>query len=997
VFFDLPGWQNGIEHIVRGGARMVNQAEADATSQRQRLHYVLFQNVSTSSLPAILALPSVYWAERWAPPQTEGERAAQIIAGNVSPANALPGYYTWLSEVGVDGTGVTLAVADTGLDTGDILTLHPDFSGRVSFSSLCSTHQDTDGHGTNVSSIAMGDPRTSSGGTGLLDGGGFHWGSGSAPGALLYSQRALAAGCVFNSDAVTLAADAAGAGSALIGSHSFTDGLGDGASYNSQAQAWDALVRDADPASPGNQPYAVLFSAGNSGTSGLTSPKAAKNIVTVGATENDRPGECPGTAGCGGSADDIDHVADFSSRGPTSDGRIKPDVAAPGHVIAGAQSSVASFGCSCDGGAGNGCCDSQGVDGAFAYTRFGGTSQAVPRVAGGSALLFEWYKARTGLFPSPALNKALLINSAVDLKQMDVPNNTEGWGRVALREVMQAPAGISFVDGTTTLGATGDAAAFTATYHVQDTGQPVKLTLVWTDAPGSINCDPCLVNDLDLLVTQGALTWRGNNLLEGFSTTSTQVDSLNNVEGVHLPPGGVDCSPFEVKVRAQGLNGDGVPGNADGTDQDFALVLRNAATTPGPVRMVGTVASVSGGCDADGFLDRDETVDLTLDIQNLGCTDATGLAVSVAVASAPAGAVVGVAPALLQPIPDVPAGGTGQATWQLTLDDAVLGFCGEIVELAVEVSDATGTWKSTVAVVLDAEGLTASSKLDTADTDESFSADAEWSLQECRSTSAPTAWHMGQADCTGMARDSSQHDLIFRYPLTPGDRLLSLGFQHAFQGYTNGVLFDSISVEFDHDDDGLFDVLQAWVEGEAPASMALAGPYDLSAFQDDRADTVAVRFRFHSAANWVGPDRATGWDVDDISLMVEEVQCDPQTCVVCPPAPPPVPDGSGGTQPLQVEHAGFDLQLSWDVVPGAAAYNIYAGALGTFYSHESFADPFLLGGESCSETTNSVLLSMPAGDVYFLVAADSGCRESTYGQDSVNSPRPFASAPCNPH
>ena len=204
-------------------------------------------------------------------------------------------------------------------------------------------------------------------------------------------------------------------------------------------------------------------------------------------------------------------------------------------------------------------------------------------------------------------------------------------------------------------------------------------------------------------------------------------------------------------------------------------------------------------------------------------------------------------------------------------------------------------------------------------------------------------------------------------------------------------------MEFDHDDDGVFDTLQTWLDGQAPISMSLAGPYDLSGFQADRAATVAVRLRFDSAANWVGPNMAAGWDVDDISLTVDEVVCDPQTCVACAPAPPSVPSGSGVTMPLLVEHAGADLQLSWEAVSGAAAYNIYAGALGTFYSHKSFVDALLLGGESCGETSNSAILTMPAGDVYFLVAADSGCLESDYGEDSAGLRRPFASDPCSPH
>ncbi|TDI11732.1 MAG: hypothetical protein E2P04_07250, partial [Acidobacteria bacterium] len=371
IYFDLPGWRDALDAALGTGARLMHRSDAAATSQRRVLHYAILEDVPTRQLPELLAWPSVYWAERWFPPHTEGERAAQITAGNVSEGAPLPDYYAWLTQLGADGRGITVAVADTGLDTGIPGTIHADFSRRVRFArKLCAHNADSDGHGTNVAAIAVGDPRAVSGGTGLLDPAGFHWGAGSAPGASLYFQAALNPLCTYNNDAATLAADAVRVGRAQIGSHSFTDGQGSGAGYNSQAQAWDALVRDADPVVRGNQQYAVLFSAGNLGFRGLTSPKAAKNIITVGATENHRMGECPGISTCDGEADDIDQVAAFSSWGPTGDERLKPDVVAPGHVIVGASSSVATYAqCVCDPGDGTLCCDSQAVDGTLSYTR----------------------------------------------------------------------------------------------------------------------------------------------------------------------------------------------------------------------------------------------------------------------------------------------------------------------------------------------------------------------------------------------------------------------------------------------------------------------------------------------------------------------------------------------------------------------------------------------------------------------------------------------------
>ncbi len=1000
IYFDLPGWRDALDAALGTGARLVHRSDAAATSQRKVLHYAILEDISTGHLPELLAWPSVYWAERWFAPHTEGERAAQITAGNVSGGAPLPDYYAWLAQLGADGSGITVAVADTGLDTGDPATIHPDFFGRVTFATaLCADSADTDGHGTNVAAIALGDPRAVSGGTGLLDPGGFHWGAGSAPGASLYFQTALKLLCIHNNDAATLAADAVGVGGAHIGSHSFTDGQGSGAGYNSQAQAWDAMVRDADPVTPGNQQYAVLFSAGNNGFLGLTSPKAAKNIITVGATENDRMGECPGIL-CDGEADDIDQVATFSSWGPTGDERLKPDVVAPGHVIAGARSSIATYTqCVCDPSVGGTCCDSQTVDGTLSYTRFSGTSQAAPRVAGASALIFQWFEQRQGVLPSPAMNKALLINSAVDLKDPDVPNLIEGWGRVSLRDVLQAPEGVELVDQTTILADAGEPGAFTTSFFVQDPALPLKTTLVWTDPPSAINCRPCVLNDLDLVLTNGGSSWLGNNFADGFSTTGTVADFRNNVEQIHLPPLAVDCStPIEMKVRANTLNGDGVPGNADATDQDFALVLRNAGAAPGPPFVLGGPLALNGGCDADIFLDRTETVGVTLDLENHGCRLATGVSAVLRVASAPAGAVMTVSPSAPLAIPDIPATGASQGTWQVTLDDSAIDFCGQEVVLEIEVTDdAGGNWLNTVVLAMDGEGTALIPDVDAVNMDQSASADAAWGLQSCRVTSFPTSWHMGSGNCSGIPRDGLQHTLVFEHTLLPTDELHELSFQHAFNAYSDGSLFDTAQIEIDHDGDGSYTLLDLWFQGiNNPGVMTMAGPYDLSVFEQDRAETISIRFRFRSANRWTGPNTAAGWDVDDITLTLRQVLCDPQTCVACPPAPPPVPDGTSGGNPMTVEHDGPNLRLSWQYVFPATAFNLYAGTLGSWYSHTPFNDPLLQGGESCSEVAISTLVTMPPGDTYFLVTSDVGCRESGYGVDSGGSPRPSAPAPCNP-
>ena len=118
--------------------------------------------------------------------------------------------------------------------------------------------------------------------------------------------------------------------------------------YDSQAQQYDALVRDAQPdtgcsppdcvSAPGNQEYTIVFAAGNSGpgTKTVSSPSTAKNVITVGAAENVNPfggSDLCGIADSG--ADSANDIISFSGRGPTSDLRIKPDIMGPGTHVSG--------------------------------------------------------------------------------------------------------------------------------------------------------------------------------------------------------------------------------------------------------------------------------------------------------------------------------------------------------------------------------------------------------------------------------------------------------------------------------------------------------------------------------------------------------------------------------------------------------------------------------------------------------------------------------------
>ena len=133
---------------------------------------------------------------------------------------------------------------------------------------------------------------------------------------------------------------------ARISNNSWGDGYADG-TYNLDAQEYNALVRDAQPAgsdfaAPGNQEMVIVFAAGNDGppTAGCHPPGTGKNIISVGAAENVQPfGGANGGGNLGDTTDseanNANAVVTFSGHGPCADGRQKPDLVAPGTHISG--------------------------------------------------------------------------------------------------------------------------------------------------------------------------------------------------------------------------------------------------------------------------------------------------------------------------------------------------------------------------------------------------------------------------------------------------------------------------------------------------------------------------------------------------------------------------------------------------------------------------------------------------------------------------------------
>jgi hypothetical protein len=139
------------------------------------------------------------------------------------------------------------------------------------------------------------------------------------------------------------------------------------------------------------------------------------------------------------------------------------------------------------------------ADGYGMYAFCSGTSMAAPHVAGSVALIHQWWRADTdGADPSPAMSKALLVNTAEPLRRSSRPDGNQGRGRVNLERLFDATATRVYIDEDVVL--TEPDEEFVLDVTVTDPSRPLQVSLVWTDAPGAPGADPALVNDLDLVV-----------------------------------------------------------------------------------------------------------------------------------------------------------------------------------------------------------------------------------------------------------------------------------------------------------------------------------------------------------------------------------------------------------------------------------------------------------------------------------------------------------------
>jgi uncharacterized repeat protein (TIGR01451 family) len=582
--------------------------------------------VPTGVLDQLAELDEVRWIEDVPPPPkalNDGSRAnVGVEAVQSSPYN-------------LSGAGVALGIWDGG----SVDSNHDDFAGRLTIGEPSIV----DEHATHVAGTMAGNGALSA----TRGGSASQW-RGMAPSATMvsydfYGNVISEHNNPINSQSIMLSQNSWGyVVDSFFGNCSL---YGD---YASLAPDFDQIVTGLY-----GRGISVIFAAGNSRDSmdcglnvgppsfanyrSIGPPATAKNIITVGAINSDDSS-----------------ITDFSSWGPVDDGRIKPDLVAPG----------------CEAG-GEGFIKSTLPGDIYGNNLFCGTSMAAPAVSGVIALMIEDYRSRFGTNPLPSTLKAILLHTAQDLDDSSSwynkgPDYASGYGRLQAQPAIDQIRDGGFLVGEVSHGET-NTYVFSLPVGVND----VKLTLVWDDPAALANAAVALVNDLDLVVHDPAdgrrFPWTLDAANPSVPAVQNTEDHVNVIEQVYADAG---IQPGAWTVRVVGRN---VPQGR----QAFTLVYSIPRAVVAPAGF--EVASESCGTP-NGVADPHEIVGVDFVFRNAGAIPTSELTATLLPSANvlnPSGSqFLGV----LQPV-----GGTSTNRFSFK----VIGECGAAIPVQFQLQDGT--------------------------------------------------------------------------------------------------------------------------------------------------------------------------------------------------------------------------------------------------------------------------------------------------------------------
>ncbi len=316
--------------------------------------------------------------------------------------------------------------------------------------------------------------------------------------------------------------------------------------YSQQSKDWDEVQY--------NAPYYLHVNAcgndrgfantinGKGGYDLLIGISTAKNSMMVGAVN--------GVDNYTGPSDVV--MSNFSSWGPTDDGRIKPDIVGKGVSVYSATSGSNT-----------------------SYGNKSGTSMSSPSVAGTLILLQQHYNNVNGNFMRAATLKGLALHTADEAGDTPGPDYEFGWGLINAERAANA---ITNNNTSAIISEEALAQGQTITRTVTASGtEPLMVSISWTDPAGQILenivdlSTPALVNDLDIRITKDGTTYFPWKLdVANPSAGAIKGDNLvDNIEKIQVDGA---LGDYTITITHKGTLTDGV--------QNFALIATGVTAEP---------------------------------------------------------------------------------------------------------------------------------------------------------------------------------------------------------------------------------------------------------------------------------------------------------------------------------------------------------------------------------------------------------------------------------